>query len=120
MSQPAIVLCGAGFALAIGFILLRIPATRHVLTFLSLGFVLAATALWQPEPVQLLVQPAIFGMLLAIVASVLENRTRQSQQASLVTLTSPDDFLAESDDEIPLHIEHPVQVEEPVGDGSAA
>ena len=65
-------------------------------------------------------KPAIFGMILAIVASVLENRTRQSQQASLVTLTSPDDFLAESDDEIPLHIEHPVQVEEPVGDGSAA
>jgi hypothetical protein len=120
MSQPAIVLCGAGFALAIGFILLRIPATRHVLTFLSLGFVLAATALWQPEPVQLLVQPAIFGMLLAIGASILENRTRRSHQASLVTLTSPDDFLAESDDEIPLHVEHPVQVEEPVGDGSAA
>ena len=120
MSQPAIVLCGAGFALAIGFILLRIPATRHVLTFLSLGFALAAIALWQPEAVQLLVQPAIFGMLLAIMASVLEHRTRRSHQASLVTLTSPDDFLAESDDEIPLHVEHPVQVEEAVEDDSAA
>ncbi|MFP6762102.1 MAG: hypothetical protein VB858_00750, partial [Planctomycetaceae bacterium] len=121
MSQAAIVLCGAGFALAVSFILLRIPATRHVLTFLSFGFVLSTLALWQPEPVQLLVQPALFGMLLAVAAAILENRIQRSHQASLVTLTSPDDFLAESDEgEVPLHVEHPIQVEEAVGDDSAA
>lgn len=120
MSQPAIVLCGAGFALTIGFILLRIPATRHVLTFLTLGFVTAAIALWKPEPIQLLLQPAVFGLLLAIVAAVLENRTRRTQQASLVTLSSPDDFLAESEDEVALHVEPPVRVEEAEEDGSAA
>jgi len=121
MSQAAIVLCGAGFALAVSFILLRIPATRHVLTFLLLGFLLSTMALWQPEPVQLLVQPALFGMLLAIAAAILENRIHRSHQASLVTLTSPDDFLAESDgNNVPLPVEHPVQVEEAVGDDSAA
>lgn len=120
MSQPAIVLCGAGFALAIGFILLRIPATRHVLTFLALGCVLTGLALWKPEPVQLLLQPALFGLLLAVVAAVLETRSRRSQQASLVTLSSPGDFLEDSDADVPLHVEHPVVVDEPAEDGSAA
>lgn len=122
MSQPAIVLCGAGFALAVGFILLRVPATRHMLTFLGLGCGLAALALWRPEPVQLLLQPALFGLLLAVVAAVLENRSRRSQQASLVTLSSPDDFLADSDADVPIHVEHPVEVEEveEAEDGSAA
>ena len=120
MSQPAIMLCGAGFALAVGFILLRIPATRHMLTLLGLGCGMAILALWRPEPVQLLLQPALFGLLLAVVAAILENRSRRSQQASLVTLSSPDDFLADSDADVPLHVERPVEVEEPAEDGSAA
>lgn len=120
MSQPAIVLCGAGIALAVGFILLRIPATRHMLTFLGLGCGMAVLALWRPEPVQLLLQPALFGLLLAIVAAILESRSRRSQQASLVTLSSPDDFLADSEADVPLHVEHPVEVEERAEDGSAA
>ena len=93
MSQPAIILAGAGLALALGLVLLRIPATRHVLTILFVGFALSFAGLWHLETVQLLLQPALFGLVLAIVASIIETRVKRQQRASLVTFSSPSDFL---------------------------
>ena len=94
MSQPAIILAGAGLALALGLVLLRIPATRHVLTVLFVGFGLSLAGLWQLEAVQLLLQPAVFGLILSIIASIIEARVKRQQRASLVTFSSPSDFLA--------------------------
>jgi len=94
MSQPAIILAGAGLALALGLVLLRIPATRHVLTILFVGFGLSLAGLWHLEAVQLLLQPAVFGLILSIVASIIETRVKRQQRASLVTFSSPSDFLA--------------------------
>jgi hypothetical protein len=93
MSQPAIILAGAGLALGLGLVLLRIPATRHVITILVVGFGLSLAGLWRLEAVQLLLQPAVFGLILAIVASVIESRVKRRQRASLVTFSSPSDFL---------------------------
>ena len=93
MSQPAVILAGAGLALAFGLALLRIPATRHVLTILVVGFGLSLVGLWHLETVQLLLQPAVFGLLLAFVASVIESQIKRRQRASLVTFSSPSDFL---------------------------
>ncbi len=93
MSQPAVILAGAGLALAFGLALLRIPATRHVLTILVVGFGLSLAGLWHLEAVQLLLQPAVFGLVLASVASVIESRVKRRQRASLVTFSSPSDFL---------------------------
>lgn len=93
MSQPAIILAGAGLALALGLVLLRIPATRHVLTILFVGFGLSFAGLWHLEAVQLLLQPAVFGLVLAIVASIIETRVKRQQRASLVTFSSPSDFM---------------------------
>lgn len=93
MSQPAVILAGAGLALAFGLTLLRIPATRHVLTILVVGFGLSLAGLWHLEAVQLLLQPAVFGLVLAIAASVIESRVKRRQRASLVTFSSPSDFL---------------------------
>lgn len=93
MSQPAVILAGAGLALAFGLTLLRIPATRHVLTILVVGFGLSLAGLWHLEAVQLLLQPAVFGLVLAIAASVIEARVKRRQRASLVTFSSPSDFL---------------------------
>lgn len=95
MSQPAIILAGAGLTLAIGLVLLRIPATRHVLTILVVGFGLSLAGLWHLEAVQLLLQPALFGLILAIVASVIESRVKRRQRASLVTFSSPSDFMVQ-------------------------
>jgi hypothetical protein len=93
MSQPAIILAGAGLALGLGLVLLRIPATRHVITILVVGFGLSLAGLWRLEAVQLLLQPALFGLILAIVASMIESRVKRRQRASLVTFSSPSDFL---------------------------
>ncbi|NQV23562.1 MAG: hypothetical protein HQ518_04255, partial [Rhodopirellula sp.] len=95
MSEPAIILTGAGLTLAIGLVLLRIPATRHVLTVLVVGFGLSLAGLWHLEAVQLLLQPAVFGLILAVIASVIESRVKRRQRASLVTFSSPSDFLVQ-------------------------
>ena len=93
ISQPAVILAGAGLALALGLVLLRIPATRHVITVLVIGFGLSVGGLWCLEAVQLLLQPAVFGLVLAVIASVIESRIKRKQRASLVTFSSPSDFM---------------------------
>jgi hypothetical protein len=92
MSQPSIVLSGAGLALLIAFVLVRIPATRHVLTLLVLGVAMALVGIWHFEPVQLLLQPALIGIGLAVVASVLETRIKRNQQVAFVTLSAPSEL----------------------------
>ncbi|MBI1310642.1 hypothetical protein GC176_04975 [bacterium] len=93
MSRPAIVMAGTGLALAIGLVLLRIPATRHVLTLLVLTFAISVVGLWHLESLQLLAQPAVFGLLLAGVGTLIDARARQKQKSSYVAYTSPSDFV---------------------------
>jgi|GEM_PF-1425467 len=93
MSRPAIVMTGTGLSLAIGLILLRIPATRHVLTLLVVTFAVSVIGLWHLESLQLLAQPALFGLLLAAVGTLIDVRTRQRMKSSYVAYSSPSDFL---------------------------
>ena len=93
MSQPGIVLTGAGLALAFGFILLKIPGTRHVLTFLLLSVAMALVGIWHFEPVQLLLQPAVIGVLLAFIAAVVETRIKHRQRIAFITLAPPSDVV---------------------------
>ena len=94
MSRSAVVGCGAGLALLLGFVLIRVPATRHVLTFFVVGFAMALTALWFAEPVKVLLQPAIMGALMAVVAAIVDRVGRRERQQPLMTLSSPSDFYA--------------------------
>lgn len=96
MSRSAVVGCGAGLALLLGFVLIRMPATRHVLTFLVVGFLMSLLALWFSEPVKVLLQPAILGAAMAVVAAIIDRVGRRESQTPLVTLTSPSDFYAAS------------------------
>ncbi len=96
MSRSAVVGCGAGLALLMGFVLIRMPATRHVLTFLVVGFLMSLTALWFSEPVKVLLQPAILGAAMAVVAAIIDRVGRRESQTPIVTLTSPSDFYAAS------------------------
>ncbi len=93
MSRPAIVMTGTGLALAIGLILLRVPATRHVLTLLVVTFAVSVIGLWHLESLQLLAQPAAFGLLLAVVGTLIDARARQRLKSSYVAYSSPSDFL---------------------------
>lgn len=96
MSRSAVVGCGAGLALLLGFLLIRIPATRHVLTFLVVGFIMSLAALWFAEPVKVLLQPAILGAAMSVIAAVIDRVGRRPAQSPMVTLASPSDFLTPS------------------------
>lgn len=69
MDRSLIVLIGAGFSLLLGFIFRSIPATRNLLSILVLGFLFALFGVWRLELMQLLLQPALLGLLLAAIAA---------------------------------------------------
>lgn len=69
MARSLIVLIGAGFSLLLGFIFRSIPATRNLLSVLVLGFLFALFGVWRLELMQLLLQPALLGLLLAAIAA---------------------------------------------------
>ena len=93
MSRSLIVLLGAGLALLAAFVLLKIPASRSVLTLAGAAFATAVVSLWHAEAVQLLLQPAILGVALAVVATVLEVLLRREPAPAVLTLSSPSDFM---------------------------
>jgi hypothetical protein len=47
----------------------RLPWTRNLLSVIVVGFCLALAALWELELIQLLLQPAVLGMVLALIAA---------------------------------------------------
>jgi hypothetical protein len=96
MHQQLVVLFGAGLSLTLGFVLLKLPVTRNVLTILILGFIVALAALWFLEPIQLLLQPAILGLLLAFAAAMIDEFYRRRHSSTILTLSSPSDFVLAS------------------------
>jgi hypothetical protein len=94
MKQWSITLIGAGTALLIGLALLWRPALRHAVTFLGVAFLVALIGIWYPAPVQLLLQPAILGVVLALVAASIESYLKRSSRAVTVTLASSSGFMA--------------------------
>lgn len=92
MSQSAIVLIGAGLALAAGFVLVRLPGTRHAVSLLALVFAVAVAGLWFPEPVLLLQQPAAIGLVLAVMAAWVDSRLRRRREGRGVTLAPASGF----------------------------
>ena len=103
LSSPLIILIGASLALVCGFILVNVPSTRHVLTFLWLGFATTLVGLWYSEPVLVLLQPAALGLVLALLASVAQRWFKKSRLQPVLTLAAPSDILvATSSREEPL------------------
>lgn len=96
LSRELIILLGAGLALAGGFVLVNFPATRHVLTFLSLGFLGTLTAIWYEEPVLVLLQPAVLGVSLSVMAAVWQAYWRRPKAPSVLTVGPSSSLLAES------------------------
>lgn len=93
LSAPLIILIGASLALVFGFVLVNVPATRHVLTFLWLGFLTTLVTLWYCEPVLVLLQPAALGLVLALLASVAQRWFKKSRAQPILTLASPSEQL---------------------------
>ncbi len=67
-----IVLWASGAALVVGLLLIYVPAGRHPATLFVAGVALLAAGLIAPEPTLLLAQAAVLGLVLALLAGLLE------------------------------------------------
>ncbi len=77
MNRTLILLLGAGLTLAMGFLFWSLPALRNMLALLLMAFGVSLLSLWFLEPIQLLLQPAALGAGLAIVASLIDLKSRR-------------------------------------------
>ncbi|MBI5757866.1 MAG: hypothetical protein HZA46_05055 [Planctomycetales bacterium] len=94
MSQSEIVLFGAGLALFLGLMLIKVSVTRNVLTVLLIAFAVAALGLWQTSPILVLLQPAGLGVLLAVSAALLDGWVKRRRNSRGLTISSPSGFVS--------------------------
>ena len=106
MSRSFVVLFGAGLALITGFLLLKIPATRNLLTLLLAAFVVALISVWYWEQVQLLLQPAILGLILAASAAVIERLLEKQRRKPILTIPPPSDYIVPT--KAGSSVDHPI------------
>lgn len=78
MNRSLILLIGAGFALLLGFVFYRFPVTRNVFSLVVLAFVFAVASVWYLDPMLLLLQPAVIGVLLALMATIIDVRSNRA------------------------------------------
>ncbi|MCA9108457.1 MAG: hypothetical protein KDA52_00800, partial [Planctomycetaceae bacterium] len=86
MSKSGIVFVGAGLTLLASFLLIKVPAARHPMIWLTVCLALMTLSLWYLEPMLLLLQPAVFGLALPLCAGLLDyviNGERQPKRRSL-------------------------------------
>jgi hypothetical protein len=96
MSSAALIAAGAGFAWALGFILLTVPRARNLLTVLTAGFVVALAAAWFPAAIHVLLQPILLGLALAVAAASIDALLRRKRIATVITFSSPSDYAVAS------------------------
>ncbi len=76
-----IVLWASGAALVAGLLLIYVPVSRHPATLLTIGVVLLAAGLIAPEPTLLLAQAACLGLVLTLLAGLLERGAARRRRA---------------------------------------
>jgi hypothetical protein len=94
MAQSFVIFVGAGLSLLAAFVLLKLPVARTPLTLFLFAFAVAVAYLWSAEAVRLLLQPALFGFLLAVGAAVLDARIQRRRTPFLLAAPSAADFVA--------------------------
>lgn len=110
MTQSGLVLVGAGLAFALGLLLVKVPVTRHALTVLAVGLTFSLIGLWFPGPLLLLLQPAVLGIVLALVAVTIDVMVKRRRRPAAVTLSSPSGFMT-----TPAPMSHEISVGVGVG-----
>ena len=76
-----IVLWASGAALVAGLLLIYVPVSRHPATLLTMGVALLAAGLIAPEPTLLLAQAACLGLVLTLLAGMLERGVARRRRA---------------------------------------
>lgn len=94
MAGSFVVFVGAGLSLLAAFVLLRLRAARSLLTLFLFGFAVAVCCLWYAEAVRLLLQPALIGLLLAVVAAVIDARIQKRRGRLLLEPPGAAEFVA--------------------------
>jgi hypothetical protein len=94
MAQSFVIFVGAGISLLAAFILMKLPVARTPLTLFLFAFLAAIAYLWSAETVRLLLQPALFGLLLAVVAAAIDARIQRRRAPFLIAAPSAADFVA--------------------------
>jgi hypothetical protein len=115
MAQSFVIFIGAGISLLAAFILMKLPVARTPLTLFLFAFAAAIAYLWSAETVRLLLQPALFGVLLAVIAAAVEARIQRRRARFLLAAPSAADFVATATS--PSSIERAIVV--PVADPEA-
>jgi hypothetical protein len=77
IDRSLVILFGAGVTLALGFLFWSIRSLQNVVVLLFLAFLISLAGLWFPEAIQVLLQPALIGMVMATVATAIDGRTRR-------------------------------------------
>lgn len=92
LSSSMVLLFGAGFSLAVGFLMFRITMLRHVLTLLVVGVIVAVVGLWYSAPLELLFQPMMAGLVFPAVAVFLEGWVRRRYDSSSLSFEGQAEF----------------------------
>ena len=92
LSSSMVLLLGAGFPLLVGFAMSQLAILRNVLTLLVVGLLIATAGLWYSEPLELLIQPMIAGLLFPIVAVLLHGVIRRQFEQSVLPFDRQSDF----------------------------
>ncbi|MBI3866886.1 MAG: hypothetical protein HY290_33820 [Planctomycetia bacterium] len=87
-------LFGAGIALALGLVVLRWPTARNPAALLLVVFIVALLGAWHSGPVLVLLQPALLGVLLALLAAFIKSFQQRRSRPVLLALGSASGFAA--------------------------
>lgn len=80
--RSVLVLTASLAALGLGILVIYVPALRHPVWILAVGIGLGASALLWPEQTVLGIQAAVLGVILAVVAALLQRRIAARQTAT--------------------------------------
>jgi hypothetical protein len=77
IDRSLVILIGAGVTLILGFAFWTVRTLQNVVVLLLLAFLISLAGLWFPEAIQVLLQPALIGVVMAMVATAIDGRTRR-------------------------------------------
>lgn len=91
ISFAMLVLAGAGAAWMAGLVLVKLPAARNAVVILSVGLVVVSIGLVFPASFALLAQPALAGLMLAVLMAGLERMLSRDREPPVLTINAPSD-----------------------------
>ena len=97
IDRSLLVLLGAAVTLAFAFLLMKAPPRHQLPLVLVAAFSVALAGVRFQEPLQVMAQPALLGLTLAIVAVSVDRWNRSERVAPVLTVPSESEFLPASE-----------------------